>query len=322
VHLPLAWMLGPMTFNLVASLMRLPVAVPAPLRNFIIPVIGVYLGSAFSPENLGHMQRWPWSLAAVMLFTILLTMLTYQYYRKVAGFDPVTALFSATPGGLSMMVIYGAVAGGDERRIALTQTLRVVTVVFLVPPLVTGWAAAPAGGPPLVHEFSWLQVLMLITGAAAGVLIGRLIRLPAAPMTGAMLASATLYGSGLVALELPRLLLLMALLILGSTVGCRFAGTRLSELLAIGRYAVVSVAFIMILAVLAAILINLLLHIDFLAALLAFAPGGVTEMCLIAVALDIDPTFVAVHQLARVIFIISLAPLLGKMAAAGQRRQQ
>lgn len=315
LRLPLAWMLGPMSFNMVASLGRLPVAIPNRLRAVTFAVIGLYLGSTFSPEVTEQLHRWPWSIIAVTVFVILLTIISQYYYRIIAGFDPITALFSATPGGLSLMVGLGTSVGGDERHIALTQTLRVVIVVFLIPPLAIGYAGLPAleSSVTELNEFDQWQLLLLLTGGLIGIVIAHLIKLPASPMTGAMLASAMLYGGGWVQLQLPDLFLFISLWILGSSVGCRFAGTDIRELWSTGKHALLSVMIMLSLAALAAAGLSVLLEVDFLAALLALAPGGVTEMCLIAVALDIDPGFVAAHQLARILFIMSMGPLLSRL---------
>ncbi|MBE0414807.1 MAG: AbrB family transcriptional regulator [Yoonia sp.] len=45
-------------------------------------------------------------------------------------------------------------------------------------------------------------------------------------------------------------------------------------------------------------------------ALLALPPGGLTEMVLIALAVQADVAFVATHHLARILFVILLAPLV------------
>ena len=49
---------------------------------------------------------------------------------------------------------------------------------------------------------------------------------------------------------------------------------------------------------------------DFLVALLAYAPGGVAEMSLIALAIDANPGFVAIHHVARIIFVLLAVPVL------------
>jgi hypothetical protein len=52
--LPLAWMLGPMAFNMAAALRGVRVAVPLRLRSAMLAVLGVFLGNSFSSENLAR----------------------------------------------------------------------------------------------------------------------------------------------------------------------------------------------------------------------------------------------------------------------------
>jgi hypothetical protein len=57
-------------------------------------------------------------------------------------------------------------------------------------------------------------------------------------------------------------------------------------------------------------------NVSFAEALIAFAPGGLEAMTLMAFALRLDPLFVGAHHLAR-FFIISLAlPLVARWLAA------
>ncbi|MDQ2694494.1 MAG: AbrB family transcriptional regulator [Pseudomonadota bacterium] len=323
LHLPLAWMLGPMTFNLAAALLRLPVAVPLGLRSAMQVVLGVFLGSAFSPEIAGRVGQWPWSLAGIALFTLVSTALVAWYYRRLAGLDRITALYSATPGAMTAMILMGAAAGGDERRIALAQALRITLVVLMVPPLVVSLASGLPAAPTLtapVIDVPVYEVLLLVAGSGGGLLLARWLRLPAAELAGPMIISAALYLAGWVHLALPAPLLAVTLWILGSAVGARFAGVRPQELLRLGRYALGAVLLALTLAAAFAAVLSLLPGVGFLAALLALAPGGVAEMCMIAVAWNIDPAFVASHHLARMLLLIALAPWAGKLLGAAARR--
>ena len=54
------------------------------------------------------------------------------------------------------------------------------------------------------------------------------------------------------------------------------------------------------------------LDLDYIAVLLAFAPGGVAEMSLIALALNVEPSFVAFHHIVRIFEIVLLAPIMAK----------
>jgi len=321
--LPLAWMLGPMTFNMAAAVAKWPVAVPLRLRAAMQAVLGVFLGSSFSPETVARAPEWPWSLAAIIVFVVLSTALVAWYYHKLGGFDRVTALFSATPGGMTAMILMGSAAGGDERRIALAQALRITLVVLLIPPLVFATSTqlpAPAQLGIQGRAFDLLELSLLVGGSLGGLFLARLIRMPAPEIAGPMFVSAGLYLAGAVQLTLPPVLLGATLWILGSSVGARFIGVNPRELLIMGRYALGAVALALGLAALFALGISAVLEVEFLAALLALAPGGVAEMCLIAVAFDIDPTFVAFHHLARMLFLMILVPLIGRLLYSPARR--
>ncbi len=133
LDLPLPWMLGAMVATTVAAFAGAPVSLPRPLRNGFVLVIGVMLGSAFTPEMLATMPGWGAGVAILALYVPVATILGYLFFRKVGGFSKVDAYFSAAPGGLNEMVMVGENYGGDVRRIAIVHTVRILIVVFLVP---------------------------------------------------------------------------------------------------------------------------------------------------------------------------------------------
>lgn len=95
--LPLAWMIGAMGATLLAGLYRVPVQVPMKFRAVFLGILGAYLGSSFTTQTLERAQDWPLSLTGVALFVCLTTTALALYYRKVAGLDPITALFPPPP---------------------------------------------------------------------------------------------------------------------------------------------------------------------------------------------------------------------------------
>ena len=312
-QLPLAWMIGAMGATILASMANLPVAVPIGLRSSMLIVLGTFLGSTFTPDALDHIHRWPASLAAVIFFVILVTAVSYLYYRWAARMDKVTALFSATPGGLTPMTVLGTACGGVEQQIALTQGLRVVLVVFLTPVFVYGILDMAPTSDSVAPDtpLNLLDSLILIAGAIGGLLLARKLRIPAPQMTGPMLVSAVLHISGLVGNGLPVPLLDITLWILGSAIGSRFAGMPLRTLAPYCLHAFLNICVLFAVTFAASYAVAHYLELDFLAVLLAFAPGGVAEMCLIALSLNVDPSFVAFHHLARISLILLTAPMLG-----------
>lgn len=322
LHVPLSWMLGPMLFNIVASVRGWPVLIPTAARGWVLCVVGVFLGGSFTPDLLNRIGQWLASLSLVLVFVPLITVVASQYFRRVAGFDSSTAMFSGAPGTLTAMVTIGAEAGADERLIALTQVLRVALVVILMPMVVStilknaphSTTVLPDGGP-----FAWNEAAWLIAAGAFGFAAARLIRLPAAAMSGAMIPAAALYLSGTVVYRPPEILLWMALWVLGSSIGSRFSTFTAATFWRVGKHAVAATALILACSAVFALLASWLTGTRYLTALLSFTPGGVAEMCLIAISFDVDPAFVAVHHLARIAALITAVPLAARFLSANRK---
>src|SRR3546814_11687266 len=93
-------------------------------RTAMIGVLGVMLGSGFAPEILDRIGSWAVSLSALAVYTVGITGVITVFLRRFCGYDPVTAYFSAAPGGPSEMVGVGSYCGGDARVITLTTPQR------------------------------------------------------------------------------------------------------------------------------------------------------------------------------------------------------
>ncbi|MBX2830854.1 MAG: AbrB family transcriptional regulator [Rhodospirillales bacterium] len=314
INMPLAWMMGPMLATFVASLLRVPMAVPMQFRSAILGVIGVFLGASFTPDTLDQATRWPISMIAVLLYVPIITVIITWFYSKIARLDPATALFSATPGGLTPMVVLGAAAGGNEQEIALTQGLRVLLLVMSAPLIVLMMTGVVANGHGDSHDLQMTLNEGLLTAGSAimTVLAFRKLGIPAAYMTGAMAASMVLHVTGIVEGNLPDWLLAGSLLILGSAIGSRFSGVKLSVLGRLAGYSILATFVVLAFTGIVAWFVSQWLDLDFIAVLLAFAPGGVAEMSLIALALNVEPSFVAFHHIVRIFEIVLLAPILAK----------
>jgi uncharacterized membrane protein AbrB (regulator of aidB expression) len=56
--LPLAWMIGAMLATTAGAMAGLPLAVPPVLRSLFVVVLGVMLGSSFTPAILDRLGEW------------------------------------------------------------------------------------------------------------------------------------------------------------------------------------------------------------------------------------------------------------------------
>lgn len=321
LHLPLAWMLGAMSATTGAALAGMRVAVPPGLRAAMMAVLGVMLGASFAPDILARARLWPWSLGVLVPYVLLTTVTGWIYLRRKRGMDRLTAWFTAAPGGLSEMVTVGSALGGDARTIALAHALRILLVVALVPLALRVWSGQPlpvapsplaalTGGAamalPDLAESLWLLAcgLTLIPARRFGV--------PAGALMVPLFSSAAVHISGLATGRPPGALVVVAQVVVGAAIGCRFAGCDAALMrrtlgsaaaLSLGMLGT-SLALALVLAPATAAEVPVLL--------LAFAPGGVAEMCLVAFGLGLDVTFVSTHHLVRVLVIILAIPAAGR----------
>jgi len=319
LKMPLAWMMGAMVLSTIAALSGVSLYVPGRLRSAMVAILGVLLGSTFTPEAMQKVGEWPITLMSLALYLLVVTGILYVYFRRVMGFDPATAYFSATPGGLNEMVIVGRAMGGDDRGIALVHGSRVLLVVLTLPfwfRYAYGVSSAGGGaGSGTLAGIGWLDGSLLVACAVVGPLIGKLLRLPAYRLVGPMLASAAVHLSGVTASAPPMELVAMAQVVVGSAIGARFVGAPLKWVFKIMASSMVSTSLMLGATVGFALALAPLTGLPFAAIVLAFSPGGLAEMSLIALSLGIETAFVATHHVARIAMIVIAAPLVFRSVA-------
>ncbi len=309
LNLPLAWMLGPLLANLIASLSGLAVGIRPGLRAFFLGLLGLILGGQASQDTLAQVAQWPASLALLCLGVVLIILGVAAYFRYVAGFDRASAWFSAVPGAMTAMIMMGGQAGGDERRITLAHALRLTFVILLIPSLF--WLFyAPSGtsfNPPALPAAH----LWLILGVWPAWWLAQKVRLPTPEFTGPLFFSVIMAINGL-AFTAPLVLIALTFLVLGGSIGARFYGTPWRELVWIAQHAFAAALIGLSLAALSALSMVWLLDIPFTTALLTMTPGGVGEMAMVALALGIDPVFIAAHHLFRILALMLVIPLVAR----------
>ena len=312
LQLPLAWMIGSLAFTMAAAIGGMRLDVPKRLRTLMIMVLGVMLGSAFTPAILGHLDDWVVTLSALVAYIGASLAAGLAYLRRVAGYDRVTAFFTAAPGGFSEMVMAGGALGGDERLISLAHSLRITIVVMAIPFWFQSFAgyepAARSGVGPAFAGLPWRDALML-AACALGALPARRLGLPAPMMFGPMIASAGIHLAGLTESKPPGVVVAAAMVVIGASIGARFVGVPIRVL---GRsFAVAGGLTALLLAVTVAFAAGLhgLTGLPVSSLVLAYAPGGFVEMSLVSLALGLDPAFVSTHHMARIFLVIALVPL-------------
>ena len=145
--------------------------------------------------------------------------------------------------------------------------------------------------------------------------LARVIYLPAGHLFGPMLVSALIHIVGWSDFVIPSELVIVAQVVMGTSLGVRFFGSRARDILAVIPGIAGSVAILLVITGVFAVALSALADIAPVTVLLSFSPGGFTEMGIIAIALGIDTAFVATHHLVRVALVGIFGALVFRASA-------
>ena len=314
---PAGFLSGSILMVAMASLAGRPLLMPVVLMRVLVVLIGTSLGAVVTPATLKGMATYPLSIAVLLVAMTFISIVGAAYLCVVHGWDKMTAYLAAAPGGLSQVIALGAELDADIRAIAIVQTVRVVIVAAGLPAGLSllglvGHSARSIGGVFDPAKLGELTVLVIASTVTA--LIAFRIRFPGGLLFGAMLASAALHGTGVVDVRMPWWVTNTVMIAFGAVTGSRFAGTPLRLLAHFMGAAVGSFAVAVVIAALFAAALLAMVPLPTAEVMIAYAPGAVDAMMLLALALNVDPVYVGAHHLMR-IFVVSMAmPLMARRA--------
>ncbi|PJF09758.1 AbrB family transcriptional regulator [Pseudorhodobacter sp. MZDSW-24AT] len=319
LEVPLGFLLGSLlAVGITAAMGWRPlgrgITMPVKLRMCFVPVIGVAIGGAFTPEVAREALGWGGSLLGLLVFVPMAHAVGYVLFRT-GGLPRVDAYFSALPGGLIESVQLGEEAGADVRLLTVLQFLRLILTIIAVPLIfagVTGHAVGSAAGVQMTGADAALgprDVLILLACGGIGVWLARLCRIPAWIITGPLILSALVHVLGWVEGVPPGWLISVTQVVLGTGLGARFAGVSGAMLRRAGLLAVLNGAAVMTLAYGFAFVLHALVGESVAAVFLAFAPGGLAEMSLIALSLNISAIYVTTHHVLRIALAVLAAQI-------------
>ena len=153
-----------------------------------------------------------------------------------------------------------------------------------------------------------------MAASTAAAIIAYFIRFPGGLLFGAMLTSAALHGSGYIHVVMPWLVTNTVMIAFGAVTGSRFAGTPLRLLADFLGAAFGSFAVAVAVTALFAVALVGILALPIGEVMIAYAPGAVDAMMLLALALNLDPVYVGAHHLVRIFFISLAMPLVARRA--------
>lgn len=316
--LPAAFMSGALVFVALAALLGMQVVMPVTVRNLAFFCTGAFFGSTVDQETIQSLAAWPFSILALACSLIAIMSLIPMYLRRVHGYDRETATLAAVPGALSFVLALALDRGADVQRITIVQTSRLALLIIIIPIGFGVFSEIKPIGVGGENVLANSQVMLLFALAALSIPIALLIKIPAPFFSGPFFAVGALFGFGHFEGSLPAFILWPALTGLGTSIGARFAGVDLAMLKQGALAGLGSTVIGLIIAGALAVPVAYLLSLPTLQVWLAFAPGGIDALTVVAFSLGADPAFVAGHQMLRFIGLSLCLPFATKWLGIGQ----
>ena len=292
---------------------------PVSWKFFTQVSTGAYLGAKMSRADLGRLKLILKPAAILALVMIAVTVAVGVLICRVSDLTPATALFGVAPAGITDMTLASMDFDSEPSIVALIQTVRIVfTVCFLplvirvierrtgVPVQAKAPAAAKESAPgrkkKSVGEIAVTLLIALVCGR-----VGKLLGIPAGAITCSMVGAAAfnlLTDHAYMPLRLRQFIQVFA----GALIGCTVGRAQVLQMLRIWQVILIAIAGFMLLDLVAAWIIHRHTEMDVVTALFSSAPGGLTDMALIAEDMGADSVKIAGMHMLRLMGVVILYP--------------
>ncbi|MFC0137310.1 aminopeptidase [Staphylococcus petrasii] len=319
-HILLPFMFGPIIAAiLVVKVFKLRVQWPFWFSQIGLILLGVQIGSTFTKKVINDIKN-DWStIVVVTILLILLSLLIAYFFKKIAQVNTETAILSVIPGALSQMLI---MAEENKRAnilvVSLTQTSRVIFVVVLVPFISyffsngQGNNQTVSKAPPLTETLNISQILFLAITIGIVYFIMAKIHFPTkqllAPIAVLVVWNLTTHAT----FTLDNGILASAQLIYMIRIGLQIAKLlgdlkgRLAIAIIYQNVLLILSAFVMV------FIVHLFTHNSMNELFLGGAPGGMSQIVLVAIATGADVAMISSFHIFRIFFILFfVAPIIG-----------
>lgn len=308
---PAGWVAGGMLAVSAASLAGVNTHFPRSWQPPVFLVLGIYSGSGVTRETLSQMQTWPASFAVLGVSVVALVGTSYWWLHSRHGWARNDALLSSLPGALSFVIAAAENLQADIKRIAIAQGIRILVLVEAFPLAALAFGH-PTGAPALAARpvAGPRDLAVLLAAGLAAAFAANRLRLPGGWMIGGLASSAVLFLSGAVDARLPVFLVVPCSTALAAITGSRFRPGDLPIIFRLIGPAFGALVLSAAISAVGAATVTLLFGVNIIQTLMAFAPGALEALTLLAYQMNVDPAYVAAHHVVRFVALIIAVPLL------------
>ncbi|QRM32088.1 AbrB family transcriptional regulator [Microvirga sp. VF16] len=308
---PAAWLSGAAIAATLWGLTGRAVHMPKALADAAMLISGAAMGAAVTPAAIAAMGRYPGSLILLVIGVVAISAASSAWLVRMSGWGKADAVLASVPGALSTVLAVAADRKAEVASIAIVQNFRLFVLIALLPSLVVmtggGGNAGVLIGEGLPVQSPQGMAFILLGGLALGLVFTRL-KVAAPILLGATVVSSVSHGTEFVTGVIPPVIATGGLVLIGLFIAERFRHIQRSTLKSALVAALGSFSIGMVVAALFAGAAAWLAGVSFANGLVAFAPGGLEAMTVLALVLGLDPLYVGIHHLVRFLGIGLVLP--------------
>jgi membrane AbrB-like protein len=266
----------------------------------VASAIGLHFTGEVMREVLAHFGV----ILAGAVGTLLLGLIGIFILLR-SGSDRATAFFASMPGGASEMVVLANRHQAEAASVAAAHSLRLLLVVLIVPALFT-WGLPTVAAPPAAPvSWPWLAVLLPAGGLLA--LLWKRLGQPNPWMLGPLTACALASVAFDLHIGLPGWAGALGQWLIGCSLACHFDRPFFRSAPAFLLRILLFTLLAMLVAAALGGALGWLTALDEVSLMLGMMPGGITELCLTAEALQLSVALVTAVQVLRLFLVMFLA---------------
>lgn len=272
----------------------------------VASAIGLHFTGEVMREVLAHFGV----ILAGAVGTLLLGLIGIFILLR-SGSDRATAFFASMPGGASEMVVLANRHQAEAASVAAAHSLRLLLVVLIVPALFT-WGLPTVAAPPAAPvSWPWLAVLLPAGGLLA--LLWKRLGQPNPWMLGPLTACALASVAFDLHIGLPGWAGALGQWLIGCSLACHFDRPFFRSAPAFLLQILLFTLLAMLVAAALGGALGWLTALDEVSLMLGMMPGGITELCLTAEALQLSVALVTAVQVLRLFLVMFLAEPLFRL---------
>lgn len=319
LHIMLPWMFGPILASIfVVKVLKRDVQWPLWLSELGLIMLGVQIGTSFTRSVTSDIKDDWLVIVLVSVLILLLALVVSIGFRKIAHVNRETAILSVIPGALSQMIVMAEEnKKADILVVSLTQTSRVIFVVLLVP-LISFFfktdhsnRVTEANVQYLTDVLTIQHIVIIALGIAVVYILMKWIHFPTKMLMAPIVVLVIWNFVTNLTFTLDAPIIAGAQIIYMIRVGIQIA--HLTDQLK-GRIAV-AIAYQNVMLIFGALamvyLVQFINHASIDELFLGAAPGGMSQIVLVALDIGADVAMISSYHIFRIFFILFLiAPLV------------